>query len=83
MLKHVKTALKSEFDVTDLGDLHWLLSIYIKFGKKGMELSQLAYIDMIVLRFGMTICNPTVQPIDRNTTLKRSMLDEVVKDIQG
>jgi hypothetical protein len=30
----------------------------------------------------MTDYNPTVVPIDCNTTLKRSMLDEVVKDIQ-
>jgi hypothetical protein len=82
MMKHVKKPLKSEFDVTDLGDLHWLLGIQIKFGKKGIELSQSAYIDTILLRFGMTDCNPTVLPIDRNTTLKRLMPDEVVKDIQ-
>jgi hypothetical protein len=82
MMKHVKKALKSEFDITDLSDLHWLLGIQIKFGKKGIELSQSSYIDTILLRFGMTDCNPTVLPIDRNTTLKRSMPDEVVKDIQ-
>jgi hypothetical protein len=82
MMNHVKKALKSEFDVMDLGDLHWLLCIQIKFGKKGIELSQSVYIDTILLHFGMTDCNPTVLPIDHNTTLKRSMSDEVVKDIQ-
>jgi hypothetical protein len=82
MMKHVKKALKYEFNVTDLGDLHWLLSIQIKFEKKGIELSQTAYIDTILLRFGMTDSNPTILPIDRNTTLKRSMPDEVLKDIQ-
>jgi hypothetical protein len=65
MMKHVKKALKSEFDVTDLDDLYWLLSIQIKFRKKGIELSQSVYIDKILLRFGMTDCNPTVLPIDR------------------
>jgi hypothetical protein len=40
------------------------------------------YIDTILLRFGMTDYIPTVLSIDRNTTLKRSMLDEVIKDNQ-
>jgi hypothetical protein len=82
MMKHVKKALKSEFDVTDLGNLYWLLGIQIKFENKGIELSQSVYIDPILLRFGMTDCNPTVLPIDCNTTLKCSMPNEVVKDIQ-
>jgi hypothetical protein len=81
MMKHVKKALKFEFDITDLGDLHWLLGIQIKFGKKGIELLQSAYIDTIQLCIGMSDCNPIVLPIDRNTTLKRSMQDEVGKDI--
>jgi hypothetical protein len=82
MMKHVKKTLKFEFDVADLGDLHWLLGIQIKFRKKGIKLSQSAYIDTILLRFGMTNSNPTVLPIDRNTTLQRSMPDEVVKHIK-
>jgi hypothetical protein len=33
----VKNTLKFEFEVTDLGDLHWLLGIQNKFGTKGIE----------------------------------------------
>jgi hypothetical protein len=48
MMKNIKNTLKSEFGVTDLGDLHWLLGIQIKFGLKGIELSQPAYINSIL-----------------------------------
>jgi hypothetical protein len=48
MMNNVKNTLKSEFEVTDGGDLQWLLGIQIKFGPKGIELSQTAYIDSIL-----------------------------------
>jgi hypothetical protein len=38
MMKNVKNTLKSEFEVIDLGDLHWLLGIQIKFRLKHIEL---------------------------------------------
>jgi hypothetical protein len=47
MMKNVKNTLKSEFEVTDLGDLQWLLRIEINFGPKDIELSQTIYIDSI------------------------------------
>jgi hypothetical protein len=69
MMNNIKNTMKSEFEVTDLGDLHWLLGIQIKFGPKGIELLQTAYIDSILSRFGLQDCNPTTLPIDRGTTL--------------
>jgi hypothetical protein len=69
MMKNVKNTLKSEFEGTDLGDLYWLLEIEIKFGLKGRELSNTAYIDSILSRFGLRDCNLTILPIDRCTTL--------------
>jgi hypothetical protein len=49
MMKNVKNTLKSEVEVMDLGDLHWLLGIQIKFRLKGIELLQIAYFDSIYL----------------------------------
>jgi hypothetical protein len=69
MMNNVENTLKSEFEVTDLGDLHWLLGTQIKFGPKGIELSQTAYIDSILSRFGLQDCNLTILLIDRGTTL--------------
>jgi hypothetical protein len=48
MMTNIKTTLKSEFEITDLGDLHWLLGIQIKFGPNAIELSYTAYIDPIL-----------------------------------
>jgi hypothetical protein len=82
MLNNVKNTQESEFEVPDLGDLHWLLRIQIKFGTKGIELSQTAYIDSILSRFGFQAWNPTLLPIDQGTTLTRSNPEDVLKDIK-
>jgi hypothetical protein len=49
MMKNIKNTLKSKFEVTDLGNLHLLFGIQIKFGVKGIELSSTAYINSILL----------------------------------
>jgi hypothetical protein len=82
LMNNVKNTLTSEFEVTDLGDLHWLLGIQNKFGPKGIELSQTAYIDSIGSRFSLQDCNLTILPIDRGTILTRSNPENVFKDIK-
>jgi hypothetical protein len=82
MMKHVKNILKSEFEVTDLRDLHWLLEIQIEFGLKGRELSQIAYIDSILSQFSLQDYNLTILPIDRSTRLTRSNSEDMLKDIK-
>jgi hypothetical protein len=82
MLKNLKNILKSEFEVTDLGDFHWLLEIQIKFGPKGIELLQTAYIDSILSRYGLQDYNSTILQIDRRTILTQSNLKDVLKDIK-
>jgi hypothetical protein len=52
-MKNVNNTLKSEFEGTDLEDLHWLSGIQIKFGPMGIGLSQTAYIDSIFSQFGL------------------------------
>lgn len=81
LMSRVKCQLKSEFAITDMGDLHWLLGIQIKFSRTGIELSQTAYIDKILDRFGMSDCHPTVLPIDKSVTFRKSNPDEVLEDI--
>jgi hypothetical protein len=82
MMKNVKTTVKSEFEVMDLEDLFWLSGIQIKFGLKGIELLQIAYIDSILSQFSLQDCNPTILPIDRGTTLTQSNPEDVVKHIK-
>jgi hypothetical protein len=82
MMKNVKNTLKSKFEVTNFGDLHWLLGIQIKFRPKSIELSQTAYIASILSRFGLQDYNPTILPIDWSTTLTQSNPEDILKDIK-
>src|SRR5258705_6326366 len=65
-MDNLKDLLKLEFKVTDLGDLHWLLGIRIEYRDHDIALSQSAYIDTILKRFGLYDCNPVTYPLDKN-----------------
>jgi hypothetical protein len=41
-------ALETEFEVTNLGQLHWVLAIQISFNHDSIELSQEAFVDKIL-----------------------------------
>ena len=66
VIDNLKDLLKSEFKVTDLGDLHWLLGIQIEYRDHDIALSQSAYIDTILKRFGLHDYNPVTCPLDKN-----------------
>ena len=72
LMTSTKASLKREFEVSDMGDLHWLLGIQIEYTSTGIQLSQTAYIDKILLRFGMQDCNPLSLPLDKNELLRQS-----------
>jgi hypothetical protein len=82
MMKNVNNTMKSEFELTDLGDFYWLIGIQIKFGPKGIELLHIAYIDSILTSFGLQDCNSTDLPSDKKTTLTRSNPDNELKEIK-
>lgn len=71
LMEETVNALKSEFKVTDMGLLHWLLGIQIEFSDKGISLSQTAFIDKILARFSMQNCNPVGTPVDHNQRFHR------------
>jgi hypothetical protein len=62
----VKTTLSKEFEMKDLGPLHWLLGLEIIFSNNGIEIKQTAYIEKVLTRFGMDQSNPCLLPIDPN-----------------
>jgi hypothetical protein len=64
-------ALETEFKVTNMGQLHWLLGIQITFICDSIELSQEAFIDKILERFQMNDSRLTLLPIDPNTRLTK------------
>jgi hypothetical protein len=64
-------ALETEFEVTNMGQLHWLLGIQITFNHDSIELSQEAFVDKILERFQMNDSHPMLLPIDPNTRLMK------------
>lgn len=70
-LLHLKEMIKAELEITDNGELHWLLGIEVKrnLEKHTIALSQRAYIDSIVARYGFSDAKPLAQPMDPHVRL--------------
>src|SRR5258706_9093975 len=72
VMGNFKDLLKSEFKVTDLGNLYWLLGIQIEYRDHDIALSQSAYIDTILKHFGLYDCNPVTYPLDKNHQIDKT-----------
>src|SRR5258706_3647718 len=72
VMDNLKDLLKSEFKVTDLGDLYWLLGIRIEYRDHDIALSQSAYIDTILKHFGLYDFNPVTDPLDKNHQIDKA-----------
>ncbi|THH04538.1 hypothetical protein EW146_g10151 [Bondarzewia mesenterica] len=73
-IDEMKDALNHAFEMTDLGEIHWLLGIEIKRdrGARTISLSQRAYIDTILSRFNLENANPLSTATDPNSRLSIS-----------
>jgi transposase InsO family protein len=66
-----KNGLRQHVEVTDLGELHWMLGIEIKRDREGgtVHLSQRSYIDSILRRYGFEDVKPVSTPFDTQVRL--------------
>lgn len=69
--KKLMESLKKEFNLSELGPLSWLLGIQIDWHTDFVTLSQHAYIDQLLLKFGMNACNPVSLPLEPHKYLLR------------
>jgi len=69
--ENLKKSLKGEFKLSDLGSLNWLLGIEVQWqdDNSSVTLSQQAYIDQLLVRFGMDSCNPVHLPLNPDIKL--------------
>ena len=60
--------LKLKYNLTDLRQIHWLLSIKITWDceNRTISLSPSSYIDSLIRRFNLTNLRPYLTPMDRN-----------------
>ncbi len=59
-----KERLSSIYPITDLGICEWILNMKVEYNHDGSQitLSQRAYIEKLLLQFGLTDCNPAHTP---------------------
>ncbi|KAE8219279.1 hypothetical protein CF326_g8990 [Tilletia indica] len=62
-VEKVKTALKEEWRMTDLGPASWVLGISMQRHEQGISLSQSAYIKSIVKKFGQENGRKALTPL--------------------
>ena len=69
MMNHMKTTLRSAWEVTDLGEPNKIDGIEITRSDGGITISQQKYIENLLLREGMSEANPVATPLDLNVKL--------------
>src|SRR6266511_3471556 len=71
LITHFKIEIAKHVEITDLGDLHWILGIEVLRirEEKQLLLSQRSYIDSILRRYGLEDLRPVSTPMDPNTRL--------------
>ena len=72
-MEKFKSDLSNHFEMTDLGELAWILGIRVKRDRisRTITLSQAAYIDSVVKRFNLTDASPLRTPLDLNAQLSK------------
>jgi hypothetical protein len=70
MVDDFKQPISKEFSMKDLKELVWILGMAIKRDREQrvMEISQTAYIDMVLDKFGMADCKPVLTPMGGTLT---------------
>jgi len=70
MINDFKLAISKEFSTKDLKELDWILGMAIKRNreKRIMEVSQTAYVNMMLAKFRMADCKPVLTPVEGTLT---------------
>lgn len=65
-VERFKRDIAKKFKMTDLGNLRWLLGMEVRRNRENrvIEVSQAAYIDRVLERFGMADCKPVTTPAE-------------------
>jgi len=72
-LVHLKSKLSQLFEMTDMGEAHYILGLKITRDRseRQLSLSQQEYVRRVVERYGMTNCNPASTPLTAGTVLSK------------
>jgi Reverse transcriptase (RNA-dependent DNA polymerase)/Integrase core domain len=78
-MNEVKMKLKDHFEMTDLGEACWILSMEVtrNHAERAISLSQHHYIQDILEQHGMAKCRPVSMPMVPNLTLEKLKEPEI------
>jgi hypothetical protein len=78
-----KRQIAQHVEITDLGELHWLLGIEIKRDRerRTIHLSQRSYIDSIIARYNFQDLKPVSTPMETSTRLSTSQAPATTLEI--
>jgi len=76
LIDELKAGLHEHFEVTDLGELHWMLGIEIKYDCPGqvVHLSQHSYIDVILCCYNLADLKPLSTTMDHQVRLSSEQI---------
>jgi hypothetical protein len=69
MMEHMKNAIKSEWEATDMGQPSKIIGIEITFEDDAVIISQQKYIESLLKKEGLEDANPVAMPMDPNIQL--------------
>ena len=82
LIQEIVNTLKSEFPMTDIGQLRNFLGMKIEETPKETFLSQKAYLEKMLVRFGMEDCNPSKSPMEADPKKYVNDNGEVIIDVK-
>jgi hypothetical protein len=73
--------LEKQFEVKNLENATWLLEIYIEYNEDGITLSQVAYIDKLLRRYGMKKFNSVLTSMIENIKLSKESIEKQIENL--
>ena len=82
LMEEVKTGLKKEFKISDMGEIHWILGFAVKRDRENrtISLSQASYIRSILQRYGFDVLKPVSNPMNPNAKLSSADAPKTAQD---
>jgi hypothetical protein len=81
-VKQFKTGISKHVEITNLGELHWLLGIEIKRDRerRTVHLSQWSYVESIIRRYNFEDLKPVSMPMDCGLLLSMSPIPKTMAE---
>jgi hypothetical protein len=76
----VKDLLKSQYEMTDLGAVNWILGMEVICNKDSLAISQALYVTKVLEKFGMIDSNPVKSPLNASVRLHKAVDGETRHD---